>query len=169
MNLNAPLRQIGSVRCGHGDLENTPIQSGVNRAEQAVIELEPDLADGLDGLAGFDYAWLLTWLHDQRSGEVPSLRPVPFLLRTQRRRMGIFATRAPRRVNPIGLSLIQIIEVTGTTVTFAGVDVVDGTPVIDIKPYVTRFDRPPGDPRCGWFDEVSIDERATPAWLASRS
>jgi len=54
-------------------------------------------------------------------------------------------------------------------VTFAGVDVVDGTPVIDIKPHVTRFDRPVGDPRCGWFDKVSIDERATPARLAARS
>ena len=94
---------------------------------------------------------------------------MPFLLRSQQRRVGIFATRGPRRINPIGLSLIQIIEVAGTSVTFAGVDVVDGTPVIDLKPYVTRFDRPAGDPRCGWFDQVSIDERATPAYLASGS
>jgi hypothetical protein len=65
--------------------------------------------------------------------------------------MGIFATRGPRRVNPVGLSLIQLLEVTGQAVTFAGVDLLDGTSVIDIKPYVTRFDRPPGDPRCGWF------------------
>jgi len=56
--------------------------------------------------------------------------------------------------------------VSGATVVFAGVDVVDGTPVIDIKPYVTRFDRPAGDPKCGWFDHVSIDEAATPAQLA---
>jgi tRNA (adenine37-N6)-methyltransferase len=168
MNLNAPLRTIGTVRCGHRDLETTPIQAGVNRAEQAVIELQPRFAAGLDGLGGFDYAWLLTWLHEQPTGAVPPLRQVPFLLRVQRRRMGIFATRGPRRVNPIGLSLIQLIEITGTSITFAGVDVVDGTSVIDIKPYVTRFDRPAGDPRCGWFDEVSIDERATPAWLASR-
>jgi tRNA (Thr-GGU) A37 N-methylase len=92
---------------------------------------------------------------------------VPFVLRSQRRLVGIFASRGPRRVNPIGLSLIQIVEVAAASVTFAGVDVVDGTPVIDIKPYVTRFDRPPGDPRCGWFDQVSIDERATPARLVS--
>jgi len=169
MDLNVPVQTIGVVRCGHRDLETTPIQAGVNRAEQAVIEIEPAFADGLDGLGGIDYAWLLTWLHEQPSGDTPPLRQVPFLLRGQRRQMGIFATRGPRRVNPIGLSLIQIIEITGTRLTFAGVDVVDGTPVIDIKPYVTRFDRPAGDPRCGWFDEVSIDERATPAWLASRS
>ncbi len=80
--------------------------------------------------------------------------------------MGIFATRGPRRVNPIGLSLIQLLEVTPETVLFAGVDVIDGTPVIDLKPYVTRFDRPPGDPPCGWFDEVALDEGSTPAGLA---
>ncbi|MGN6680422.1 MAG: tRNA (N6-threonylcarbamoyladenosine(37)-N6)-methyltransferase TrmO [Streptosporangiaceae bacterium] len=169
MDLNVPLRTIGMIRCSHRDLETTPIQAGVNRAEQAVIDLEPAFADGLDGLGGFDYAWLLTWLHQQSSVDVPPLRQVPFLLRGQRRLMGIFATRAPRRVNPIGLSLIQIIDVAGTSVTFAGVEMVDGTPVIDIKPYVTRFDRPAGDPRCGWFDQVSIDERATPARLATWS
>jgi tRNA (Thr-GGU) A37 N-methylase len=63
--------------------------------------------------------------------------------------MGIFATRGPRRVNPIGPSRIQLLQVTGQTVEFAGVDPVDGTPVIDLNPYVTRFDRPPGNPRCG--------------------
>ncbi len=169
MDLNVPLHVIGFVRCSHTDLENTPIQAGVNRAEHGVIEVEPDFADGLGGLAGFDCAWMLTWLHRQASGEIPPLQQVPFLLRSQRRLMGIFATRGPRRINPIGLSLIQIVEISGTKMTFAGVDVVDGTPVIDIKPYVTRFDRPVGDPRCGWFDQVSIDERATPARLASGS
>ena len=169
MDLNVPLRVIGFVRSRHTELEHTPIQAGVNRAEHGVIEVEPEFADGLGGLAGFECAWMLTWLHRHGSGEIPPLQQVPFLLRSQRRLMGIFATRGPRRINPIGLSLIQIVKVTGTSVTFAGVDVVDGTPVIDIKPYVTRFDRPVGDPRCGWFDQVSIDERATPARLASRS
>jgi tRNA (Thr-GGU) A37 N-methylase len=117
MNLNVPLRTIGI------DLETTPIQAGVNRAEHAVIEIEPEFADGLDGLGGFDNAWLVTWLHEQPGGDVPPLQQVPFLLRGQRRRMGIFATRGPRRVNPIGLSLIQIVEITGTSVTFSGVDV----------------------------------------------
>lgn len=166
MDQDIPLRVIGLVRSAHTDLETTPIQAGVNRAEQGVIEVEPAFADGLDGLSGFDCAWLLTWLHRHASDGAPPLRQVPFLLRSQRRLTGIFASRGPRRVNPIGLSLIQILDVGQARVRFAGVDVVDGTPVIDIKPYVTRFDRPPGDPRCGWFDQVSIDERATPAWLA---
>jgi hypothetical protein len=83
---------------------------------------------------------------------------VPYLLRSQQRQMGIFATRGPRRVNPLGLSLIQLLEVTPEAVLFAGVDVVDGTPVVGLKPYVTRFDRPPGEPPCGWFDGLDISD-----------
>jgi tRNA (Thr-GGU) A37 N-methylase len=93
------------------------------------------------------------------------MRQVPFLLRPQPRELGIFATRGPRRVNPIGLSLIQLLEVTGEQVEFAGVDLLDGTPVVDLKPYVTRFDRPPGDPRCGWFDQLTIADGTTPRQL----
>ena len=89
----------------------------------------------------------------------------PFLLRRAPRPVGIFATRGPRRVNPIGLSLIQIVRLTSAAIEFAGVDVIDRTPVIDIKPYVSRFDRAPGQPRSGWFDHVSITEGVTPAQL----
>jgi tRNA (adenine37-N6)-methyltransferase len=168
MDLNVPLRAIGVVRTGHADLETTPIQAAVNRAEQGIIEVAEAYRDGIDGLAGFDYAWLLTWLH--RSGGAtaasPPMRQVPFLLRPQRRQVGIFATRGPQRVNRIGLSLIQVLDVTATRIRFAGVDVVDGTPVIDLKPYVSVFDKPPGEPRCGWFDQVPISEGVTPAQLA---
>jgi tRNA (Thr-GGU) A37 N-methylase len=97
------------------------------------------------------------------------MRQVPFLLRPQPRELGIFATRGPRRVNPIGLSLIQLLEVTGEQVEFAGVDLLDGTPVVDLKPYVTRFDRPPGDPRCGWFDQLTIADGTTPRQLGRPS
>ena len=74
--------------------------------------------------------------------------------------MGVFATRAPRRPSPIGLSLVRLLGVSGTVVTFAGVDLLDAR--LDLKPYVTRFDRPAGEPRCGWFDEVPLTEGATP-------
>jgi len=169
MELHVPLHVIGVVRTTRTALETTPIQAALNRAEHGAIEVDEPYRDGLDGLDGFDYAWLLTWLHqpDQPSG-APSLRQVPFLLRRQQRRVGIFATRGPRRVNPIGLSLIQIVGLTSTGVAFAGVDLIDRTPVIDLKPYVSRFDRAPGQPRCGWFDEVSMAEGVTPAQLGPR-
>jgi tRNA-Thr(GGU) m(6)t(6)A37 methyltransferase TsaA len=162
---HVPLPVIGVVRTSHAVLEATPIQAGLSRAEHGTIEISDAYAEGLDGLGDFDYAWLLTWLHRPDRPGAP-LRPVPFLLRSQQRRMGVFATRAPRRVNPIGLSLIQILDVAGPTILFAGVDLLDGTPVIDLKPYVSRFDRPDGDPRCGWFDQVAIHDGATPARLA---
>ena len=70
------------------------------------------------------------------------------------------------RTSPrLRLSLIQLLGVTREGVEFAGVDVIDGTPVVDLKPYVTRFDRPPGDPPCGWFDELEIGDGSTPAGL----
>jgi tRNA (adenine37-N6)-methyltransferase len=169
MELTASLPVIGVVRTSHHELETTPIQAGLNRAEHGTIEIAERYRDGLDGLAGFDYAWLLAWLDRPRDpgGDAP-LRQVPFLLRPQQRKMGIFATRGPRRVNPVGLSLIQLLEVTGEAVVFAGVDLLDGTPVIDLKPYVTRFDRPPGDPRCGWFDEITMADGTTPGQLAQQ-
>ncbi len=167
MDHDVPLKVIGVVRTSYAELEATPIQAGLNRAGRGTIEIADRYQEGLDGLAEFEYAWLVTWLHKlAEPGSDPPLRHVPFLLRSQQRVKGIFATRGPKRVNPIGLSLIQLLDVAGPIIRFAGVDLVDGTPVIDLKPYVTRFDRPPGNPRCGWFDQVTITDGITPAQLA---
>jgi tRNA (adenine37-N6)-methyltransferase len=167
MELTVSLPVIGMVRTSHHELETTPIQAGLNRGEHGTIEIAEPYRDGLDGLGGFDYAWLLTWLDRPRDPDGdPPLRQIPFLLRRQQRKMGIFATRGPRRVNPIGLSLIQLVEVTSQAVVFAGVDLLDGTPVIDLKPYVIQFDQPPGEPRCGWFDQITITDGTTPEQLA---
>jgi tRNA-Thr(GGU) m(6)t(6)A37 methyltransferase TsaA len=161
-----PLSIIGVVRSARTDLADTPVQSALNPDEEAVLELDPAYLDGLLGLDGFDYAWLLTWLGqpDQPPGP-PRLRQVPFLLGSRPREFGVFATRGPRRVNPIGLSLVRLGQIDRTRIHFRGVDVVDGTPVIDLKPYVARFDRPAGDVRSGWFDDVSMPPGATPRRL----
>jgi tRNA-Thr(GGU) m(6)t(6)A37 methyltransferase TsaA len=166
MELSCPLPAIGIVRTDRAELENTPIQAGLNRGEHGTLVIADAYREGFDGLADFDYAWLITWLHkpDGPEGD-QSLKRVPFLLRSQRRPMGVFATRSPRRVNPVGLSLIRLLAVTGQTIKFAGVDLLDGTPVIDLKPYVTRFDRPSGEPRCGWFDRVVMKDGVTPEQL----
>jgi tRNA-Thr(GGU) m(6)t(6)A37 methyltransferase TsaA len=167
MGLACPLPVIGVVRTGRTTMETTPVQSALNHAERGVIEINPDFAEGLAGLDDFDYAWLVTWLHDPHDEVTrPSpLTQVPFLLRAEQRRLGIFATRGPRRVNPIGLSLVRLAAVAGNRVEFTGVDLIDGTPVIDIKPYVARFDRPGGEPRCGWFDSVGFVDGVTPSDL----
>jgi len=163
MDLNVPLPVIGVVHTSYAELEATPIQAGLNRAEHEIMEIAGRYLEGPDGLAEFDYAWLVTWLHRlAEPASDPPLRQVPFLLRSQQREKGMFATRTPRRLNPLGLSLIRLLAVTGGTIRFAGVDLLDGTPVIDLKPYVARFDRPPGDPRCGWYDSVPVNDGATP-------
>jgi tRNA-Thr(GGU) m(6)t(6)A37 methyltransferase TsaA len=163
MELTVSLPVIGLVRTSHRELETTPIHARLNPSEHGTIEIAEPYREGLDGLNGFDYAWLLSWLHRPRDPEGPApLRQIPFLLRRQQRQMGIFATRSPRRVNPIGLSLIQLLDVTSNGVVFAGVDLIDETPVIDLKPYVTRLDKPSGNPRCGWFDEITITDGITP-------
>jgi tRNA-Thr(GGU) m(6)t(6)A37 methyltransferase TsaA len=167
MDSTVPLTVIGVVRTARVTPENTPIQSSLNRAEHGVIEIAGPYRDGLDGLGGFSHAWLLSWLHrphDEIGRSVP-VRQVPFLLRREQREVGIFATRGPRRINPIGLSLIELLDVTPAAVHFAGVDVIDGTPVVDLKPFVSRFDRPVEEPRCGWFDDVTIGDEVTPADL----
>jgi tRNA-Thr(GGU) m(6)t(6)A37 methyltransferase TsaA len=164
--LSCPFEQIGVVRTGRTARESTPVQSSLTRDEVGTLEIFEPYAEGLTGLDGFDYAWVLAWLdRPDRPGEPAPLTQVPFLLRPQQRRMGIFATRGPRRVNPIGLSLVRLVEITGREIRFAGVDLLDGTPVIDLKPSVARFDRPDGEPRCGWFDAVELRAGVTPVDL----
>lgn len=173
------LVQIGVVHSPYRERAVTPIQSALNPTAVATIEIEERFADALDGLHEFDYGWVISWLGEHGvsgegvSGEgvsaPPSLRQVPFLLQSRPQELGVLATRGPRRINPIGLSLVRIVSVSGSTIHFAGVDLVDETPVIDFKPFVARFDRPAGEPRCGWFDSVSFLEGSTPSNLAPPS
>lgn len=167
MTIPCPLNVIGVVRSARSATEHTPVQSSLNRAEEATIEIAEPYVDGLAGLEDFDYAWVLSWLDrsDERGLGPPALRQVPFLMRRQNRAIGLFAMRGPRRVNPIGLSLVRVLGVEGATIRFGGVDLVDGTPVVDVKPYVTRFDLPPATPRCGWFDAVEMEDGVTPSDL----
>ncbi|MGE3285247.1 MAG: tRNA (N6-threonylcarbamoyladenosine(37)-N6)-methyltransferase TrmO [Pseudonocardia sp.] len=132
---------IGHVRSARTDPATTPIQSLRNPAEEAAVEMLPDYAAGLDGLAEFDHAWLLTWL----GGAPPpaeDLRVVPFLLGHTGERVGVFATRHPARPNPIGLSVVRLLRIEGHHLHFAGVDLCDGTPVLDVKPWEQHLDIP---------------------------
>jgi tRNA-Thr(GGU) m(6)t(6)A37 methyltransferase TsaA len=166
------LQPIGTIRTGRTERAATPVQSAVNLDEHGTIELDPAYADGLDGLEGFTHLWLLTWLGAGQTSEdtgegasPPALRQVPFLLGGTGREIGIFATRGPRRPNSIGLSLVRLVSVDGAIVRFAGVDMVDGTPLLDLKPYVAQFDRPTDDVRSGWFDTIEIRPGVTPGDL----
>ncbi len=161
------LRPIGVVRTDPD--ADVVIQARYAPVTRGVVELDPSLAPALHGLDRFDWAWLVTLLDrttDPRDsidgGADPddALRPVPFLLAERRERVGIFASRYPARPNRLGLSLVRIERVGDHTVEFSGVDVFDGTPVLDVKPWVSDFDLPsgasaPGGTRCGWFDTLT--------------
>jgi len=102
----------------------------------------------LDDLQGWEYLWVIFWFHLNRSWRPKVLPP-----RSNSGRKGVFATRSPHRPNPIGLSAVRLERIDGLTLHVLDVDMVDGTPVLDIKPYVPYADAHPGA-RSGWLDDA---------------
>jgi tRNA-Thr(GGU) m(6)t(6)A37 methyltransferase TsaA len=148
------LAPIGVVRSPFRVHTGTPVQPALAGAEAvgAVEVFEPYVA-GLDDLEGFERIWLICWLH--RAGPV-RLRVVPYLDRHER---GLFATRAPSRPNPIGISAVRLLGREGPILHVADLDLLDGTPLLDIKPYSPQFDAFPAARR-GWLQDVGEGGRA---------
>lgn len=140
-------RPIGVIRTPFTSISGMPIQAAAAGDVAGRIELDPGLQEGLTDLDGFSHLILLYHLHRVRAAR---LSVTPFLDDQPR---GIFATRAPARPNPIGLSTVRLIGVRGSTVDVAGVDMLDGTPLLDIKPYVPALDDR-ADARLGWYARV---------------
>jgi tRNA-Thr(GGU) m(6)t(6)A37 methyltransferase TsaA len=122
-----------------------PIQPPGAAGLKGTVAVLPEYADGLRDLDGFSHV-ILIYLFDRSAGY--TLTVVPFLDSTPR---GLFATRAPRRPNPIGLSVVRLESIDGNVLHIDGVDILDGTPLLDIKPYVPAFDAP-RDCRTGWLE-----------------
>jgi tRNA-Thr(GGU) m(6)t(6)A37 methyltransferase TsaA len=141
------LRPIGVIRSPHTAADRTPIQPSFAAGIPGTAEVEPAYAAGLADLDGFSHIWLI-YVFD-RAG-APRLTVKPYLEDVPH---GIFATRAPCRPNPIGLSVVRLVRREGCTLHLEDVDILDGTPLLDIKPYVARFDVREGV-RCGWLDQV---------------
>jgi tRNA-Thr(GGU) m(6)t(6)A37 methyltransferase TsaA len=144
------LRPIGVIRSDHHDLARTPIQPVCATGSPGRVEVFEDYADGLADVEGFSHLFLLFWLHHAAPA---GLKVVPFLDDVPR---GVFATRSPSRPNPLGLSVVRLVERRGATLLVEDVDVLDGTPLLDIKPYVERFDVRQGT-RGGWTDGVDAE------------
>ncbi len=140
-------KPIGVIHSEHFMAEKTPIQSIYAQGCKGRVEILPEFAEGLCDLDGFSHVYLLYHFHQAGSA---SLMIKPFLQDVKR---GVFATRSPRRPNPIGLSIVELVRREGNVLYLDGVDILDGTPLLDIKPYTAKFDRVETS-RNGWQDEV---------------
>jgi len=140
---------IGTVRSEHHEPEKTPIQPIYARGCSGRAEILPQYVEGLKDLDGFSHLLLLYHFH--RAGE-PLLTVMPF---TDDQPRGLFSTRSPRRPNPIGLSLVRLLRIEGAVLHLSDVDILDGTPLLDIKPYIPRFERA-DDATGGWT--ATVDE-----------
>ncbi len=143
-------RPIGVIRSEHTESDRTPIQPAYADGCKGRVEIFSEFAEGLRDIEGFSHVYLLYHFH--RSAP-PRLIVKPFLQDVEH---GIFATRAPWRPNPIGLSIVRLAGRDENVLFVENVDVLDGTPLLDIKPYTAKFDRIDAT-RNGWQDEV--DER----------
>ena len=145
------LAGIGIIHTPFKEPMGMPIQPVFAGETEGTVEVLPQYAEGLRDLEGFERIWLIFWLHKAPPGP---LRVIPFRDTTER---GVFATRAPCRPNAIGLSCVRLLSIAGNVLTIGGVDILDGTPLLDIKPYVPKFDAFPSS-RAGWFERGG-DER----------
>ena len=144
------LHPIGVIHSPHQQAERTPIQPVYARGIKGRAEILPEYLDGLRDLEGFSHICLIFWFHKASS---PRLVVKPFLDDTPR---GVFATRASCRPNPIGFSVVRLVRRENNVLHLEDLDILDGTPLLDIKPYITRFDYRE-NARCGW--QESVDER----------
>jgi tRNA-Thr(GGU) m(6)t(6)A37 methyltransferase TsaA len=136
---------IGVIHTPFKEPKGMPIQPMGAHGVKGTVEVDPAYTDGLKDLGGFSHVILIYHLHLSRAYQ---LQVKPFLDDSLR---GVFATRAPKRPNPIGLSVVRLERIEGNTLYIANVDIVDGTPLLDIKPYVPEFDAA-GEIRVGWLE-----------------
>ena len=146
------VQAIGLIRSPFKEPTGTPIQAAVAQGVQGSVEVYPQFAEGLKDLEGFDRIWLLYWFHQ---GVPAKLIVTPFMDDKPR---GVFATRAPCRPNPIGISPVRLLKIEGNYLHVADLDVLDGTPLLDIKPYAPKFDHFDVS-RIGWLEAAEHDRR----------
>ncbi len=142
---------LGVIHSPFKEPAGMPIQPLGAQGVEGRVDVAPAYEEGLRDLAGFSHIILLYHFHRSQGYR---LRVTPFLDDEPR---GLFATRTPRRPNPIGFSVVQLLRVAGTTLYIANVDILDGTPLLDIKPYVPAF------------NAISADEDVRTGWLEHRS
>ncbi|PKQ65928.1 tRNA (N6-threonylcarbamoyladenosine(37)-N6)-methyltransferase TrmO [Labilibaculum filiforme] len=145
---------LGVIRTSYKTLENMPIQPMGAKGVKANIVLNTEFVDGLKDLEGFSHITLIYHLHKVKDYK---LRVIPFMDSEEH---GIFATRSPRRPNAIGISTVKLIGINENIIHIEDADVLDGTPLLDIKPFFGRFDNRE-NVQSGWLDRKWDDKHKT--------
>lgn len=140
------LDPIGTVRSPYTDTPSIPKGIGAQHEAEGVLEIRPELEEGLTDLEGFSHLYVI-WIFD-RAGAADLTAWPP----SDDRPHGVFATRSPQRPNPIGLTVVELLARDGVRLRVRGVDMLDGTPIVDIKPYLSSL--PMERVRRGWLDEA---------------
>lgn len=139
------MRPIGTVRSPFTETSAIPKGPGAKHEAEGVLEIAPEYEEGLLDIEGFSHIFVI-WMFDRSSGYDLLAKPP-----TASSSHGVFATRSPRRPNPIGLTVVEVLGREGGKVRVRGVDMLDGTPILDIKPYLSSV--PDAILRRGWLDE----------------
>lgn len=139
-------KPIGHVRSPFRETKEIPKGLGAKHDEEGVLEILPEFADGLTDIEGFSHLIVL-WEFDRASGfDLIGTPPC------DTRPHGVFATRSPRRPNPIAMTTVELLRRDGAKLHVRGVDMLDGTPILDIKPYLSSI--PPEKLRRGWLEQA---------------
>lgn len=146
------MQPIGQVRSPYTDTKEIPKGLGVTHDAEGVLEIRPDLELGLKDIEGFSHLFVI-WAFHRSEGSVLEVTPP-----SDGRPHGVFATRAPVRPNPIGLTVVELLSRAGPALRVRGVDMLDGSPILDIKPYLSSV--PPEKLRRGWLAEAEARKKS---------
>jgi tRNA-Thr(GGU) m(6)t(6)A37 methyltransferase TsaA len=141
------IAQIGIIKTAFCNKSEMPIQPCGGIGYEAQIIINDEFVDGLKDLEGFSHIYLIYYFHQT---EKSKLKVIPFNDKTNSER-GVFSTRTPVHPNKIGLSLVKLIKIHKNVITYSGVDILNGTPLLDIKPYIPQFDVVFGEVTTGWM------------------
>jgi len=144
-------KPIGFVSSPYNDVGEIPKGLGVKHEAEGVLKVLPEFEAGLTDVEGFSHL-IVIWEFDRSNG-FQLLGTPP----SDNRQHGVFATRSPRRPNPIGLTTVELLRLDGSELHVRGVDMLDGTPILDIKPYLSNI--PPEKLRRGWLAEAEARQK----------
>lgn len=141
------MRPVGFVRAPFTETSQIPKGRGAKHEAEGFIEIEPEFERGLLDIEGFSHLYVIWVFHASEGYELTGVPP------TADRPHGVFATRSPYRPNPLGLTVVRLLAREGRALRVGGVDMLDGTPVLDLKPYLSSV--PEDELRRGWMDDAS--------------